>query len=368
MPTTPVRLSAAVMTHPRRAAAARDLVERFPELDLTIASDPEPDGPPTALRSARVAWESVRPGATHHLVLQDDAVPAEDLLERLLPLLEAEPKSAVCLFTEWGSRTSYAVRTAAMLGHDLAPAVDDYVPSVALVLPAELALGFAGFIRAKADTGHPDDVAMLHYLADRGTRTVVPVVNLVDHHNDVSLVGNNVHGLRSAVCLGPADPAPTAGAPYSLLTGLATVPYYDFWGQYSQACVPDASAVDGRVRTSARDALLERGVTMEHLTAGLRISLARRPESALLTDRLSEIVLTEVWIISFLLGVVTAEVDPAGGAGIDADRPVAAAALATLGPGAVRRVVPERLLPAIGALLRPLVRDAVLAGVQAVRG
>ncbi|MFJ9606891.1 hypothetical protein ACIRS1_11190 [Kitasatospora sp. NPDC101176] len=364
----PIRLSAAVMTHPRRAAAAHALVERFPGLDLTVVLDPEPDGPPSALRSARVAWESVRPGATHHLVLQDDALPVEDLLDRLLPLIEAEPDAALCLFTEWGSRTSYAVRIAALLGHDLAPAVDDYVPSVALVLPADVALGFGEFVRTKADSGHPDDLALLNYLADRGTRTLIPVANLVDHHNDVSLVGNNVHGRRSAACLAPVGAALPAGGPYSLLTGLETVPYYDFWGQYSDACVPDDSTVDGRVRTSAREALLERGVTVDRLAAELRESLGRRPESELLTDRVSEVVLTEVWIVSFLLGVITAEVDPGRGAGIDPDRPLAGAALATLGPGAVRRVVPDRLLPAVGALLRPLVRDAVLAGAAAVAG
>ncbi len=43
----------------------------------------EPDGAPTPLRSARLAWEAAYPGATHHLVLQDDAVPCADFRSRL---------------------------------------------------------------------------------------------------------------------------------------------------------------------------------------------------------------------------------------------------------------------------------------------
>ncbi|MFJ2648061.1 hypothetical protein ACIO1C_15155 [Streptomyces sp. NPDC087420] len=359
-----IRLSAAVMSHPKRADAAHALAARFPELNVRVALDPEPDGPPSSLRSARLAWAAVDPEATHHLVLQDDALPTEDFLERLHALIEAHPDAALSLFTEWGSRTSYALRIAAMHGCDLTPVVDDYIPCVALVLPRELAEGFEEYVLAKAAEGEPDDVALLNYLTDRGIRTLMPVANLVDHDNAVSLVGNNVHGARTAACLMPANPVDPGSAPttHSVLTGLGTVPYYDFWGQYSDACVPDPSTVDGRMRSSARAFLLKQGVTQDELVTELRDSLARRPEREFLTDRVSEVVLTEVWIVSYLLGFLAAELEGQRGASLDLTGPVATAALATLGPGAIRRVVPSRWLPAVGAVLTPLLLDAVRAG------
>ncbi|MGW0836127.1 hypothetical protein [Streptomyces prunicolor] len=353
------------MTHPRRARAAQELADRFRTPGAKVVLDPEPDGPPTALRAARLAWASVDPEATHHLVLQDDALPVAGFLDRLTSLIAAEPDAAFSLHAEWGGMTSHAIRLAAMLGHTLAPVVDDYIPCVALVLPAEVARGFEEYARTKVDEKAPDDVAMLDYLADRGTRALIPVANLVDHHEAISLVGNNKFGPRPATCLPPADAVPDG--PHSLLTGLDIIPYYDFWGQYSDALLPDDSTVVGWVRTSARDSLLSRGITREHLTTTLGESLARRPESDLLLDRISEVVLNELWIVSFLHGVVAAELSPDDGASLDLTGPVANAALSTLGPGAVRRVVPYRRLPAVGALLHPLVLDGIRAGVAGVR-
>ncbi|MBE1574373.1 hypothetical protein ACFORH_35185 [Amycolatopsis roodepoortensis] len=356
----PIRLSGAVMTHPKRIDAARAVADGLPELGLQVVVDPEPEGPPAALRAARLAWAAVDPGATHHLVIQDDAVPSADFTRRLNSLIAAQPDAAVSLFTEWGSRTSHVIRIAAMLGYTMAPVVDDYIPAVALVLPAEVARGFEEYVQAKVDEGAPDDVALLDYLSDLGIRTVIPVANLVDHRDDISLVGNNVMGNRSAACLPPPDAVPDG--PHSLLTAPATVPYYDFWGQYSDACIPDESSVDGRVRSSARVWLRERGVTYQDMMVLLEEALDRHPQREFLVDRLSEISLSELWIVAYLLGVITAEHARAVGRTPDFTGPLTKAALATFGPGAVRRVVPARWLPAVGSLLEPLILDGVRAG------
>ncbi|WP_017558246.1 hypothetical protein [Nocardiopsis baichengensis] len=356
-----VRLSAAVMAHPQRAGTARSLADRLPEFGAEVVWDPDPDGPPSALRSARAAWAAAPPEATHHLVLQDDALPVDGFGDRLTALLRARPEAAFSLFTEWGSRTSHAVRIAAMRGFTLAPVVDDYVPCVGLVLPTATARAFAEYAATRQGSGEPDDVALLRFLADHGTEVLIPVANLLGHDDRDSIVGNGVMGRRWSVCL---PPAPVSDAPYSELTGLTGIPYYDFWGQYSDACLPDASTVDGWIRTSARRALLARGIDHARLMAGLESSLARRPESALLEDRLGEIPLAEVWIVAFLLGVIAAEHEGKDGASLDLTGPTARTALSTLGPGAVRRVVPARWLPAVGALLEPVVLDAVRAGIE----
>ncbi|MGW6527997.1 hypothetical protein [Streptomyces venezuelae] len=360
--TPEIHLSTVVMAHPRRAAAARELCARHPELDARLITDPDPEGPPSALRTARLAWQSVAPGATHHLVLQDDAILAPDFAARLRDLIAARPDASLSLFTEWGSRTANAVRVAALRGHDLAPVVDDYLPSVALVLPAPVALGFEEFAAAKTAQGDTDDVALLNHLAATGTETVVPVANLVDHANPASLVGNDVMGPRSAACFPAAAPAVRPG-PRELVR-LDTVPYFCWWEQLAVAYVRDATSPDGWRRVPAEDALLERGITREHVVGALREALDGLPHRAFVHDRVSDVLLTEIWTTAYALGVVTRE----SGAAPDLTAPLARTALATLAPGALRRVVPAGWLAGVGELLAPLVADGVARGAEAGTG
>jgi hypothetical protein len=348
------------MTHPKRAAGAQALADRLPELAPEVVLDPLPDGPPTALRAACAAWARADPAGTHHLVLQDDALPVPDFPARLRTLIEAAPDAALCLTTEWGSRSSHVIRMAALLGRTLAPVIDDYTPCVALVLPTEVALGFDAYVRAKTETGTPDDVALLNYLADRGVRTLVPVANLADHREDDSLVGNNVMGIRSAACLPAPQDVPEGS--YTLLDGFDAVAYYDFWGQFADVCVPDASSTDGWQRTSARVWLQERGIGYGEILAALEEALGRLEQGALLRDRLSEVVLSQLWTVAFLTGVTAARTARRTGYPLDVSTPLAGAALSTFGPGALRRVVPAARLPELTEALVPLVTDAVRAG------
>ncbi|MFF2523656.1 hypothetical protein [Streptomyces liangshanensis] len=356
-PDPAVRLSTVVMAHPSRAAAAQLLCDSHPALEARVVTDPEPDGPPSALRTARLAWRSVAPGATHHLVLQDDAILAPDFADRVTALVSARPEAAVSLFTEWGSRTANAVRIAALLGHAWAPVVDDYLPSVALVLPAGLARGFEEYALTKAAGEDTDDVALLGYLA--GTETLVPVANPVDHANPASLVGNDVMGPRSSACFPAAVPPGAAGS--GRLGDLATVPYYCWWEQLAVAYVQDPAAPDGWRRVPAEDVLLERGITRHDVVSALRETLEALPLREFVRDRVSDVLLAEVWTTAFCLGVVTHE---AGGEA-DLAAPLARTALDTLAPGALRRVIPVRWLGAVGELLAPLVRAGVARGMGA---
>lgn len=346
-----LRLSTVIMAHPRRRAAAEALGEAHPALAARVVTDPEPLGPPSALRTARLAWRSVAPDATHHLVLQDDAVLRPDFADTVAALAAARPRDSVSLFTEWGSRTANAVRAAALLGHAWAPVVDDYLPSVALVLPAALAGGFEEYAAAKAAPDATDDVTLLDYLQD--VDRVVPVAGPVDHANPPSLVGNDVMGPRSAACLAPAgDPGG------SVLPAMRAVPYFCWWEQLAVVYLRDPASPDGWRRVPAEEALLERGIGRERVVAALRGALAGVPHRELIHDRVSDVLLAEVWTTAYALGVVTRDL----GGFPDLARPAAREALATLAPGALRRVVPVRWLAAVGELLYPLVAAAVLEG------
>ena len=108
-----LRISCAVMTHPRRAEAARRLAGALPELAPAVVVDPYPEGPPSTLRTSLAAWAAVPGWATHHLVLQDDAEPRPGLVGALTALVGARPEEALSLFCEWGSATA---TMAALLG------------------------------------------------------------------------------------------------------------------------------------------------------------------------------------------------------------------------------------------------------------
>ncbi|MFG3159769.1 hypothetical protein ACGFY8_07790 [Streptomyces sp. NPDC048232] len=346
-----LRLSTVIMAHPRRRAAAEALGEAHPALAARVVTDPEPQGPPSALRTARLAWRSVTADATHHLVLQDDAVLSPDFADTVAALAAARPRDSVSLFTEWGSRTANAVRAAALLGHAWAPVVDDYLPSVALVLPAGLARGFEEYAAAKAAPDATDDVTLLDYLHDVGR--VVPVAGPVDHANPPSLVGNDVMGPRSAACLAPGgDPEG------SVLPAMRVVPYFCWWEQLAVVYLRDPASPDGWRRVPAEEALLERGIGRERVVGALRTALESVPHRELIHDRVSDVLLAEVWTTAYALGVVTRDL----GGFPDLGRPAAREALSTLAPGALRRVVPVRWLAAVGELLYPLVAAAVLGG------
>jgi len=190
-----VRLSAAVMTHPARVDSARHIAASLPQLNPTVVVDTDPGKPESCLRNSRRAWGACDPTATHHLVLQDDIEVCEGFAERLVRALAAKPEQALCLFTEQGSYTSYAVRMAALASRSLAPVLDHYVPTVALAMPAGVARSFA---QDDDESAVQDDVALLTLLDRLGVRANILVPNLVEHTGEASFVGNDHMGARRA--------------------------------------------------------------------------------------------------------------------------------------------------------------------------
>src|SRR5213079_488995 len=111
---TDVRISSAVMTHPRRLPRARELAATL-GLDAVVV-DPDPDGPPSALRTALAAWGAAAPGATHHLVLQDDVSAPASLRDLVRRSVRRHPADALAFYAAWNTRNGSAVRLAALVG------------------------------------------------------------------------------------------------------------------------------------------------------------------------------------------------------------------------------------------------------------
>ncbi|MFF0224275.1 NAD-dependent epimerase/dehydratase family protein [Streptomyces sp. NPDC004629] len=286
----PVRLSGAVMTHPSRSSAARRLAELDPAGRVQVVTDPEPDGPPTALRSAALAWQSVGPEATHHLVLQDDVVLAEGFYPYAERVAAAVRHEAVAFYAGWEGRTGAAVRLAALAGREWTYAVEEHTPCLALMLPAEVARGYPAFA-AEHGNGWPYDVVMQRYLNSLGVPIRVSVPGTVDHSEVPSIAGNSTHGWRQAAVFTSraAEPAAYDCAQF------AVVPFYQY----------------GDARTAIRRRAQEQWAYIETERYLRRLGLAEHCRTALAaadTAKLPGQVAQGVWETAFAMGVVVARV------------------------------------------------------------
>ncbi|UZN02963.1 hypothetical protein [Cellulomonas sp. S1-8] len=307
--TTP-RVAVSVMAHPRRAAAAADIARACGTLPARVVLDPEPHGPPSTVRTARLAWLPWQRDATHHLVLQDDVLLRADFDRHVTAAVAARPAAALSLFTEWGSFTSHALRIAAFGGHPWARQPDTYLGTQALVMPAGHARAFAERLAA-VDLAVPDDHAVHAYTHEAGLEHLVSNPNLVQHEVGTSMVGNVAMGARRATVTLPDDvPLPADWWQGEALTELTRIPSV-FWrdagpSSYERRPTPGApwtvapvrptfghrqDEVEARVRallraddagtggTAVGAALTGVAVTMTAQLAVAR-SLRRRPTSA----------------------------------------------------------------------------------------
>lgn len=195
-----MELSAAVMSHPSRADAARSLLERLEPLEPSLALDPDPDGPPSALAASLLAWGGARTDATHHLVVQDDAELVPDAVDRIRSSITERPDDVLVHYVGWSTASAQLVRASGALPH-WGEIVDPYLPAVCVSMPADLARDIA----RRPPTSLLDDVNLRHALAERGREVWACYPSAADHGQLPSLVGNDRQGSRGAVSRGGGD-------------------------------------------------------------------------------------------------------------------------------------------------------------------
>lgn len=341
------------MTHPRRVESARALVARAPRGALSIVMDPDPSGPPSALRTALVAWSSIAETATHHLVVQDDMILSDTLFDRARQAIEAMPDAALALFCLWDSRNGAAVRLGALAGARWVPAVNEYTPCAALILPKDVAAGYVDYARNCHGTW-PEDILMQRYLRSAGVRTFIGVPNLAEHQDLSSLAGNAFRGPRLSACFLPTDPA---GEEHSRLTDFSAVPF--FKNGIAQCAVRIPGSRPPRwLHLECEQYLGRWGVPVEDLRSRLRRAAAGLdPASA-----------WGVWLTSYTLGLVhrVDEHDTAVGV-TEPRRPdsdVLAHALASVGPGGLCHVLSAREIAQVSDRLARLARRGIEEGLQ----
>ncbi|MDI1463169.1 hypothetical protein QEZ54_19500 [Catellatospora sp. KI3] len=351
-----VSLSAAVTAHPRRRAAARALAESVPELAFEVVEDPVPDGPPSALRAARLAWARADPAATHRVLVQDDMRLADGFAALVRRAAAAQPEAILCLFTEWGSRTSPAVRLAALTGAGWAPLLDPYVPTTAVVLPTAVAHALAEF---PAEPDEPDDALLLRFAGEHGLSPLVSCPNLAEHEMGESLVGNDIlHGPRRAALFAGPDLGP-AFAPGSVLAA-RMVPHLLLFDGIAMCQVRDDA---GWHLVRAHDFLAPSGVTVADLLHWYAERAHRHDPAGRARRVVADSLLFQLWLTAFCYGVAASDVvGGSGELGRALRSPLGAAALRTLAPGALRRFVPMHRLGALHRLLSPLLKETISDG------
>ncbi|GIG66703.1 hypothetical protein [Phytomonospora endophytica] len=177
-PASPV-ISVAVMAHPSRKDAAERVAERLACFDARVVFDPEPDAPPSAMRTARLAWRAHDPSATHHLVVQDDITVPDGFEEALTAAVRLQPERVFNVWNEWTNRSGAAIRLAAYSEADWAPVSDRSVVAVAVVMPTAMIADFLDYLPR-----HPDDRdsgALFEFLRMRGEVALTTVPCLVQH-------------------------------------------------------------------------------------------------------------------------------------------------------------------------------------------
>ncbi|GAA2360325.1 hypothetical protein Cme02nite_37420 [Catellatospora methionotrophica] len=351
-------ISAAVTGHPRRRPEAEALAASQPGLDFEVVEDPEPDGPRSALRVARLAWRGADPGCTHRLLVQDDMRLAPGFARLVRAAVAAQPDSVLCLFTEWGSRTAPAVRLAALAGAGWVPLLDPYVPTTAVVLPTAVAHALAAF---PAEPGEPDDVLLLRFARANGLTPLVSCPNLAEHEQGDSLVGNDV-------LMGPRRSALFGGPPgdWSRVLVPPMVPHLPLFEGVVVCQVPDG---DGWRSVLADAFLAPSGLTVPDLLERYAETVARADPTGRLRRVVADSLLLQLWLAAFCYGIAAWAVLGDAGAVERALRSVrGAAALRTLAPGALRRFVPVHRLGALPGRVEPLLRQAISDGcLHAVR-
>jgi hypothetical protein len=184
------RISVAIMHHPARAAHLDAVVRACRPLPVHIVADPDPTGIRSPLRTAKLAWAAVPPGATHHLVLQDDVVLTERFAEHLRHAVASRPHHGIALYVNGsGPQNSYLARRAAAVGSPWAPlSLTEWTPSQGLVLPAGTATELAEYLRTIPDEMVDDDEMIVIFSRQQGVPIVAALPNLLEHAGLPTLV------------------------------------------------------------------------------------------------------------------------------------------------------------------------------------
>lgn len=175
-------LSVAIMHHPSRDGLMPWLLRRLGREDVTVVTDHDGDGPwPTARR----AWQARDPSATHHLLLQDDALLCDDFLHGVVWATIAVGGAPTSFFYLHGGRK--VIDPIVARGDHWCRIRD--VSGVAVCLPTWMVDDFLTWVDAHIAPEMPyDDTRLSLYLQSTQQDVWLTVPSLVDHLSVKSII------------------------------------------------------------------------------------------------------------------------------------------------------------------------------------
>lgn len=200
-----MRLSAAIMAHPVRRAEAESVraeLDRPVEIVYDTVQEPSKD-PKQRWATGRRAWEAHDPSADWHMVIQDDAIVAPDLLAGLEAALAVlGPEGLVSAYTGTGRPDQAHVRRALThadaKGHSWI-STRSLCWGVAIIAPVATIPGMLTWCSVPQRSRLNYDLRIGRYYRDvLKWRTWYTVPSLVDHRDGESLVGHGGGGARVA--------------------------------------------------------------------------------------------------------------------------------------------------------------------------
>jgi hypothetical protein len=335
------QLSGSVLTHPARGDAASQVIAQAPPGALAVVTDPVPSGPPTVLRTALAAWQSITPSATHHLIVQDDMLLSATLFERARLAIEAMPEAALALFSLWDSRNGAAVRLGALTGARWVASVNEHTQCAALILPRAVAAGYVDYVRSHSWTW-PEDILMSRYLRSQNVPCFIAVPNLAEHSDFPSIVGNSFRGPRRSACFLPQD---RPGGEDRVHTDLSVVPFFKN-GRAQCVARLEGSQPPRWLHLETADHLRGAGVPDRDL----------RPRLGRLMKSLDPHALLGTWLTAYTLGRQTPET------GRDIDSAVVTEALRTIAVGGMSHYEAAKHINDAAELFTEVAHIAVEAG------
>ena len=160
---------------PRRKSMLTELLPRLAGDwgSVSVIEDHDRVGPwPTARR----AWLSAAPDATHHVVVQDDVLPCERFFEHMRAALAAAPDSMVCAYSNNRLAQAPEVATSSWV----------YIPDNAwgqcLAMPSSRARHYVEWCDQVVPASYPHDDGRFHlYACSQGLPVLCTQPSLVDH-------------------------------------------------------------------------------------------------------------------------------------------------------------------------------------------
>jgi GR25 family glycosyltransferase involved in LPS biosynthesis len=158
-----------------------------------VVEDPEPGGPRNAWRSHRACLEATPAGATHLLVLQDDALPGEGFHDAIMEAISERPESVLLPFVQGFNYLRKQMREARTAGETFMRFHPrSFCPVVAIVYPATVASDLLAWAERTGHRRGADDGIVAFYCKARRIVPAAMVPCICDHDEDIQSVGSGI--------------------------------------------------------------------------------------------------------------------------------------------------------------------------------